>query len=178
MVHEKLVNKLQVGRRSEEHTSELQSQSNLVCRLLLEKKNNPPQPLALRGRVRCVLPLGAPSRDRPRPPPAACRPPALTRPAPAPAPHALTLADPLGRHLTPAGGDGRAVRMQHAVQREAGGVRQTRDHDDVAADAQLADRTGGDLVGEPGRTEVVFFFFKEAAAPRALPSFPPRPSPD
>src|SRR5438270_9425325 len=30
--------------RSEEHTSELQSQSNLVCRLLLEKKNK-------RGRV-------------------------------------------------------------------------------------------------------------------------------
>src|SRR5256886_10957704 len=32
----------QLGRkpgRSEEHTSELQSQSNLVCRLLLEKKN-------------------------------------------------------------------------------------------------------------------------------------------
>src|SRR2546430_6582537 len=26
------------GMRSEEHTSELQSQSNLVCRLLLEKK--------------------------------------------------------------------------------------------------------------------------------------------
>src|SRR2546430_8913586 len=28
-----------VHHRSEEHTSELQSQSNLVCRLLLEKKN-------------------------------------------------------------------------------------------------------------------------------------------
>src|SRR5688572_32567887 len=28
--------------RSEEHTSELQSQSNLVCRLLLEKKNKKP----------------------------------------------------------------------------------------------------------------------------------------
>src|SRR5688572_31001878 len=28
-----------LGLRSEEHTSELQSQSNLVCRLLLEKKN-------------------------------------------------------------------------------------------------------------------------------------------
>src|SRR5256886_9210155 len=28
--------------RSEEHTSELQSQSNLVCRLLLEKKNKYP----------------------------------------------------------------------------------------------------------------------------------------
>src|SRR2546430_6420795 len=27
-----------IGIRSEEHTSELQSQSNLVCRLLLEKK--------------------------------------------------------------------------------------------------------------------------------------------
>src|SRR2546430_7412241 len=33
------------GPRSEEHTSELQSQSNLVCRLLLEKKkkSNKPQ---------------------------------------------------------------------------------------------------------------------------------------
>src|SRR2546430_3304977 len=30
--------------RSEEHTSELQSQSNLVCRLLLEHKNPPPCP--------------------------------------------------------------------------------------------------------------------------------------
>src|SRR5205085_12183113 len=30
------------GGRSEEHTSELQSQSNLVCRLLLEKKKNSP----------------------------------------------------------------------------------------------------------------------------------------
>src|SRR2546430_9176328 len=38
--------------RSEEHTSELQSQSNLVCRLLLEKKNKTfsccNKPLALR----------------------------------------------------------------------------------------------------------------------------------
>src|SRR5205085_12562243 len=31
---------LAARKRSEEHTSELQSQSNLVCRLLLEKKNN------------------------------------------------------------------------------------------------------------------------------------------
>src|SRR2546430_9883226 len=30
-----------VSPRSEEHTSELQSQSNIVCRLLLEKKKNP-----------------------------------------------------------------------------------------------------------------------------------------
>src|SRR2546430_13325307 len=30
-----------VVHRSEEHTSELQSQSNLVCRLLLEKKKRP-----------------------------------------------------------------------------------------------------------------------------------------
>src|SRR5207302_3605107 len=29
-----------VGSRSEEHTSELQSRENLVCRLLLEKKKN------------------------------------------------------------------------------------------------------------------------------------------
>src|SRR2546427_9625140 len=33
--------------RSEEHTSELQSQSNLVCRLLLEKKNNSRTPAHL-----------------------------------------------------------------------------------------------------------------------------------
>src|SRR2546427_3073488 len=31
------------SRRSEEHTSELQSQSNLVCRLLLEKKKKTKQ---------------------------------------------------------------------------------------------------------------------------------------
>src|SRR5256886_13084538 len=30
----------EISERSEEHTSELQSQSNLVCRLLLEKKKN------------------------------------------------------------------------------------------------------------------------------------------
>src|SRR5687768_18261872 len=29
-----------IGSRSEEHTSELQSRLHLVCRLLLEKKNN------------------------------------------------------------------------------------------------------------------------------------------
>src|SRR5690348_18262240 len=32
--------KLQLALRSEEHTSELQSPVHLVCRLLLEKKNN------------------------------------------------------------------------------------------------------------------------------------------
>src|SRR2546430_8226564 len=32
--------RLKLAGRSEEHTSELQSQSNLVCRLLLEKKKN------------------------------------------------------------------------------------------------------------------------------------------
>src|SRR2546427_7757634 len=32
--------------RSEEHTSELQSQSNLVCRLLLEKKKQPTESTA------------------------------------------------------------------------------------------------------------------------------------
>src|SRR2546430_12166912 len=33
--------------RSEEHTSELQSQSNLVCRLLLEKKNDRSRPITI-----------------------------------------------------------------------------------------------------------------------------------
>src|SRR2546427_6773773 len=39
-----MVCKLRNSTRSEEHTSELQSQSNLVCRLLLEKTNKPPPP--------------------------------------------------------------------------------------------------------------------------------------
>src|SRR2546430_7683633 len=34
------VREAELGERSEEHTSELQSQSNLVCRLLLEKKKS------------------------------------------------------------------------------------------------------------------------------------------
>src|SRR2546430_5282676 len=34
-----IIHAASVACRSEEHTSELQSQSNLVCRLLLEKKN-------------------------------------------------------------------------------------------------------------------------------------------
>src|SRR5256885_8025269 len=42
-------------RRSEEHTSELQSPCNLVCRLLLEKKKNiKPRVLQQRLRVRPV----------------------------------------------------------------------------------------------------------------------------
>src|SRR2546430_9152740 len=39
---------LQQAQRSEEHTSELQSQSNLVCRLLLEKKKNNKKPAVYR----------------------------------------------------------------------------------------------------------------------------------
>src|SRR2546427_1876615 len=45
--------------RSEEHTSELQSQSNLVCRLLLEKKNvlrRRGRAAALRGGTRMAGP--------------------------------------------------------------------------------------------------------------------------
>src|SRR2546425_3929775 len=41
-----------LGRRSEEHTSELQSLAYLVCRLLLEKKKKPARDLRTRyGRV-------------------------------------------------------------------------------------------------------------------------------
>src|SRR2546430_4668433 len=40
---------LEMRARSEEHTSELQSQSNLVCRLLLEKKNQNQATALMRG---------------------------------------------------------------------------------------------------------------------------------
>src|SRR2546430_9494210 len=42
---EKLDGPVPAARRSEEHTSELQSQPNLVCRLLLEKKKNKLYPI-------------------------------------------------------------------------------------------------------------------------------------
>src|SRR5688572_31134232 len=41
--------------RSEEHTSELQSQSNLVCRLLLEKKKKLKYKLHLPFWIGCIL---------------------------------------------------------------------------------------------------------------------------
>src|SRR5688572_31757547 len=43
--------------RSEEHTSELQSQSNLVCRLLLEKKKIELLSLCFPLRIRSLLPV-------------------------------------------------------------------------------------------------------------------------
>src|SRR5688572_32681785 len=45
--------------RSEEHTSELQSQANLVCRLLLEKKNQVHRAPALDDRSGCCRLLRA-----------------------------------------------------------------------------------------------------------------------
>src|SRR2546430_12594027 len=42
--------------RSEEHTSELQSQSNLVCRLLLEKKKKPILPTMPHSAEQLFLP--------------------------------------------------------------------------------------------------------------------------
>src|SRR2546430_13294158 len=47
--------------RSEEHTSELQSQSNLVCRLLLEKKKNHEHP----AKPQLSHQLSVPPRHRP-----------------------------------------------------------------------------------------------------------------
>src|SRR2546427_9338987 len=46
--------------RSEEHTSELQSQSNLVCRLLLEKKKNKHNP-TVSPNLRRWMPSSKPS---------------------------------------------------------------------------------------------------------------------
>src|SRR2546423_11822353 len=53
------------GKRSEEHTSELQSLAYLVCRLLLEKKKRPDSALRL-----CVAPGYPPPRPTCSPSPA------------------------------------------------------------------------------------------------------------
>src|SRR5258708_23619290 len=47
-------------RRSEEHTSELQSPDHLVCRLLLEKKNKIRDPGNTRISTRSVMAIDAP----------------------------------------------------------------------------------------------------------------------
>src|SRR2546430_12359305 len=53
-----------VDLRSEEHTSELLSQSNLVCRLLLEKKKEAPNCTAYWHRDRCAaVSARTPSHD-------------------------------------------------------------------------------------------------------------------
>src|SRR2546430_6633280 len=52
--------------RSEEHTSELQSQSNLVCRLLLEKKKNDHLESRLIPRVELPNPAAPPPLARAR----------------------------------------------------------------------------------------------------------------
>src|SRR2546430_9521840 len=49
-------------KRSEEHTSELQSQSNLVCRLLLEKKHTTHAVGATRNLLRCQFLPHRPNR--------------------------------------------------------------------------------------------------------------------
>src|ERR1022692_1948745 len=67
--------------RSEEHTSELQSPCNLVCRLLLEKKtkNNPPAPHVVRVAGTLGLRTQRPAPAHPR----TAR--AVQRPVPRPA---------------------------------------------------------------------------------------------
>src|SRR5256886_117375 len=56
-----------VTARSEEHTSELQSQSNLVCRLLLEKKKNTVTSHLLHSSQRMLNPSTSPLRISVRP---------------------------------------------------------------------------------------------------------------
>src|SRR2546430_5675617 len=50
--------------RSEEHTSELQSQSNLVCRLLLEKKKRPFSPQSSQAKRHTLALVRVPSNTR------------------------------------------------------------------------------------------------------------------
>src|SRR2546430_7154130 len=64
--------------RSEEHTSELQSQSNLVCRLLLEKKKNTTTQTAILPHPSSIHPTTPSKSDSPRyqlPPPTNTTPP-------------------------------------------------------------------------------------------------------
>src|SRR2546430_9627848 len=78
----------QTSSRSEEHTSELQSQSNLVCRLLLEKKNSTTLPSLLA--YGSLVDRQNPCHNEPdRQPPSAPSMRTLCRISPHPAPHYL-----------------------------------------------------------------------------------------
>src|SRR5256885_11771496 len=58
---------LQDGQRSEEHTSELQSPCNLVCRLLLEKKKYTPHSTHASAQYRLPRPTTHGATQDPRP---------------------------------------------------------------------------------------------------------------
>src|SRR2546427_8852738 len=73
-----LMERTPYGTRSEEHTSELQSQSNLVCRLLLEKKKNRPSQAERRGARRSTGPSSAGRPASTSPP---CAPRGASRPS-------------------------------------------------------------------------------------------------
>src|SRR5256886_3485412 len=84
--------------RSEEHTSELQSQSNLVCRLLLEKKKDAHVD-SLGRRPRFARRGPPPQRPPPRrapglPPQAAHHAPVHSHPAPGPPRRPRRASDP------------------------------------------------------------------------------------
>src|SRR2546430_11809701 len=53
------INSTAIRTRSEEHTSELQSQSNLVCRLLLEKKTHIDHSSAITYSHTATMPSGS-----------------------------------------------------------------------------------------------------------------------
>src|SRR2546430_4086011 len=89
----KSVRPQQQSRRSEEHTSELQSQSNLVCRLLLEKKkdidielihladhrSSPDRALEARPLFIAIIPRPCGGGERNRRTPNRCAPPTARR---------------------------------------------------------------------------------------------------
>src|SRR5690606_40021939 len=80
---------LHLDRRSEEHTSELQSRENLVCRLLLEKKKNSIPERSARFPHQATAILGINGRGRLR------KETLTTKPAARSAPH-RTLCRPVG----------------------------------------------------------------------------------
>src|SRR2546430_9072298 len=80
--------------RSEEHTSELQSQSNLVCRLLLEKKTHTCSRSSSRQSPPSIFMLLTPRRPQPGAVPLI----AALDPAPLPSLHSLLLPMPPLHH--------------------------------------------------------------------------------
>src|SRR3989440_599122 len=164
--------------RSEEHTSELQSRSDLVCRLLLEKKKTA-RCSPRRRRHSSPSTATTPSPAFRSPSVNSCR-PRRTRPASSCAlllllacpPPPSALLTPVGRRespVHPAMPSRRALRPLATRVRAAGLPPRSVVREGASA--------GGVLHAAPSRA-LFLFFFKGSGPPRVLPFSPTRPFPD
>src|SRR2546430_487199 len=159
--------------RSEEHTSELQSQPNLVCRLLLEKKNGELRRSACpSGQAR---PSHGPVRRRDGTGGARRRAAGAPAPDPSPPPFSRPPCPPLGASRPPCRPSRRrSLRVEAppvGLPRVGGSPRSRVPVDESVVVLADAGRPGGELVADAVSR---LFFFLRIRGPPSFPLFPSR----